>query len=108
MSLKLLLGSLLAATTLGGAQAPATFDGTISDDMCAFNHAVMRMGPTDEECTRACVEEHDAAYVLVDDAHVYRLSDQQAAKAFAGKKAKVTGTLDAATGTITVRAISGG
>ena len=45
---------------------PETFAGTISDEMCALNHAAMRMGPTDAECTHACVEEHDAAYVLAD------------------------------------------
>lgn len=107
MSLKLPLASLLAATTMGGAQAPATFDGTVSDDMCALNHAAMRMGPTAEECTRACVEEHDAAYVLVDGKHVYRLSDQVTPKTFAGRKVKVVGTLDEASLTITVRSIVG-
>jgi Protein of unknown function (DUF5818) len=104
--MKLLLASLLAIASLGAAPADETFVGTISDDMCAMNHAVMRMGPTDAECTRACVEEHDAAYVLVDGQHVYRLTDQRAPKAFAGRRAKVTGTLDAATGTIAVTSVT--
>ena len=81
--------------------------GTISDDMCALNHAAMRMGPTDAECTHACVEEHDAFYVLVVGEAVYRLSDQAAAKPFAGRKVKVGGTLDRATSIITVTSIAG-
>jgi hypothetical protein len=36
------------------------------------------------------------------------LSDQSAPRRFAGRKVTVTGTLDAATATITVTAISGG
>ena len=63
--------------------------------------------PTDAECAQACVEEHDASYVLVDEKAVYKLSDQRAPKAFAGKKVKVVGTLDAASSTITVTSITG-
>ncbi len=98
--------ALLAAATLGAAPAEDTFVGVISDDMCAQNHARMRMGPTDAECARACVDEHDGAFVLVDDARVYQLSDQRTARAFAGGRAKVTGTLDAKTSTIAVTAIT--
>ena len=73
--MRLLLIGLLAASALGGVQATRTFVGVISDEMCALDHSGMRMGPTDAECAHACVEEHDAAYVLVDDGRVYRLSD---------------------------------
>jgi hypothetical protein len=93
--------------TLGGSQSTQTFVGVVSDDMCALDHSGMRMGPTDAECAHACVEAHDAAYVLADEAHVFRLSDQSRAKPFAGKKVKVVGALDAATNTITVISISG-
>ena len=74
--------------------------------MCAQSHAAMRMGDTDAECTHACIEEHGGTYVLVDAEHVYQLSDQKASKAFAGKKVKVVGTLDAKTSTITVASIT--
>jgi hypothetical protein len=97
---------LLSVLPLVAGQAEQTFVGTISDDMCALDHTAMRMGPTDAECTHACVEEHDAAYVLVDGSAVFRLSDQRAAKPFAGKKVKVAGKLDKATNTITVGSIS--
>lgn len=98
---------LLSLPTLAAGQADRTFVGVISDDMCALNHASMRMGPTDAECAHACVEEHDAVYVLVDGGTVYRLSDQAAPKKFAGQKVKVVGTLDPATNTITIASIAG-
>jgi hypothetical protein len=53
------------------------------------------------------VEEHDAAYVLATDTRVYRLGDQSRARAFAGRKVKVVGTLDPATNTIAVTSITG-
>jgi hypothetical protein len=55
----------------------------------------MKMGPTDGECTVACVQAHGALYVLYDGKEVYTLSDQQTPEKFAGKKVTVTGTLDA-------------
>jgi hypothetical protein len=103
-----LLAGLIAAVSLGAARIDDTFVGTVSDDMCAMSHAAMRMGPTDAECTNACIEEHGGSYVLVVGEHVYKLSDQLAPKAFAGKNVKVVGTLDVATGTIAVTSITGG
>ena len=57
-------------------------------------------GPTDAECTVACVLAHGALYVLYDGKEVYTLSDQTTPEKFAGKKVTVTGTLDAKTKTI--------
>ncbi len=69
--------------------------------MCALaDHSRMRMGPTDAECTVACVLAHGALYVLYDGKEVYTLSDQTTPEKFAGKKVTVTGTLDAKTKTI--------
>src|SRR5690242_4804863 len=94
-------------STLTAAAATQTFTGTIIDGMCAnTGHAAMRMGPTDAECTAACVSAHGAAYVLQDGKTIYKLSDQQAPVKFAGRKAKVVGTLDAKTGTIAVTSIA--
>jgi hypothetical protein len=76
--------------------------------MCALaGHASMRMGPTDAECTRACVTSHGASYVLLSGKTVYALSDQQAPEQWAGRKVKVAGTLDAKTKTIQVKSIAG-
>jgi hypothetical protein len=98
---------LIALVTLSAAPAKATFTGTITDDMCAkAGHASMRMGPTDADCTRACVDVHGAAYVLADGTHVYQLSDQKAPDKFAGQKVKIVGTLDQKTNTIHVDSIT--
>jgi len=66
----------------------------------------MRMGPTDAECTNACVSIHGASYVLYDGKEAYTLSDQKTPEKFAGKKVLVTGTLDAKTKTIHVDSIT--
>ena len=63
------------------------------------------MGPTDAECTYACIQAHGAQYVLLAGKTVYNLSNQQLPEKFAGAKVNVTGTLDAKTRTITVTAI---
>ena len=100
--MKLLILSLLTLAALAP-QSKRTFTGTITDSMCEnADHSHMRMGPTDAECTKACVEEHDASFVLYDGKNVYMLSDQRTPAKFAGRKVKVTGTLDAKTRTIQV------
>jgi len=58
----------LLMTLLAFAAAPPqqTFTGTITDSMCLkADHSKMQMGPTDAECTIACIREHDATFVLL-------------------------------------------
>jgi len=102
-----LIAGLLALTALSAAQGKQTFVGTITDDMCErADHSRMQMGPTDAECTRACVAQHGAAFVVFDGTNVYKLSDQKTPDKFAGQKVRVTGTVDAKTKTIRVESIS--
>ena len=104
--MKHLLWSLLAVAAISAAPASQTFTGVVTDDMCGNgNHANMRMGPTDAECTLACISAHGAAYVLYDGKTEYALSDQRTPEAFAGQKVTVTGTLDAKTKSIKVESI---
>ena len=104
---RLFPGLLFAAAALSAAPAPQTFTGIITDDMCAAgDHAHMRMGPTDADCTRACVAAHGASYVLYDGKSAYVLSDQKAPEAFAARTVRVVGTLDASTKTIQVDSIA--
>ena len=104
--MKQLLCSLLAVAAISAAPATQTFTGVITDDMCGkAGHDGMRMGPTDAECTLACISAHGAAYVLYDGKTEYALSDQRTPEAFAGQKVTVTGTLDAKTKTIHVESI---
>ena len=98
---------LLVATAVAAPQSTRTFIGTITDSMCdRGDHSRMRMGATDGECAVACAEEHDAAFVLYDGKDVYTLSDQQAARKFAGRKVTVVGALDAKTRSIAVTSIA--
>ena len=96
---------LLAGAALA-APGKQTFLGTITDSMCAqVGHKSMRMGPTDAECTDACVAAHGALYVLEIGKNVYTLSNQQTPANFSGRKVRVVGTLDAKTNTIAVDSI---
>ena len=102
----LLIVSVLGLASLA-AQGTQTFVGTITDDMCAKEgHASMRMGPTDAECTTACVAAHGAEYVLADGTNVYTLSDQKTPEKFAGQRVRVTGTLNTKTRAIQVQSMS--
>src|SRR5678810_112699 len=107
---RLLFGFLMIATLAlvpGDAQGQRKFIGIITDSMCSSaDHKGMQMGPTDAECTVACVLAHGALYVLYDGKEVYTLSDQKTPEKFAGKQVKVTGTLDAKTKTIQVESIA--
>src|SRR5271169_5401093 len=103
--MKPLVLSLLTIAALAVAQ-DKKFTGVITDSMCdQADHAGMKMGPTDAECTVACIEEHGATYVLWDGKQAYALGVQEAPEKFAGKKVTVTGTLDAKTKTIRVGSI---
>jgi hypothetical protein len=105
--MKALVSSLLIIAALAAAPAKRTFTGVITDSMCDNgDHSHMRMGPTDADCTTACVSVHGATYVLYDGKDVYTLSDQRTPEKFAGKKVTVTGTLDAKTKTIQVGSIT--
>ncbi len=76
--MKHLSWSLLAVAALSAAPGKQTFTGIITDDMCGkAGHSQMRMGPTDAECTSACISAHGATYVLYDGKEVYTLSDQR-------------------------------
>src|SRR2546428_7547823 len=105
--MKHLISSLLAVAALSAAPGRQTFTGIITDNMCAkASHSQMRMGPTDAECTIACIGVHGATYVLYGGKDVYTLSDQRTPEKFAGQKVRVIGTLDTKTKTIQVDSIA--
>ena len=102
-----LIVSLLALAALAQSPGKRTFTGIITDDMCSTaDHSRMRMGPTDGECTIACVNAHGAQYVLYDGKEVYVLSEQTTPEKFAGKKVTVAGALDTKAKTIKVDSIA--
>ena len=105
--MKLVVFTLALAAALSAAQEKQTFTGIITDEMCPLGtHDRMRMGPTDAECTKACVASHGSAYVLFDGKSAYVLSDQKIPEQYAAQKVRVTGTLDAKTKTIRVESIA--
>jgi hypothetical protein len=105
--MKPLLLSLLAVAALTAAPEKHFFTGVITDSMCArADHSQMKMGPTDAECTIACIREHGATYVLFDGNKAYDLNNQQSPEKFAGKRVTITGTLDAKTNSIQVDSIA--
>jgi len=105
--MKPLFLGLLVIAALAAAPDKRKFTGVITDSMCAqADHSHMQMGPTDGECTIACVSIHAAAYVLYDGKQTWTLSDQKTPEKFAGKKVTVTGTPDAKTMTIQVDSIA--
>jgi hypothetical protein len=104
---KLLIFGLLAIAALAAPSGKQTFTGVVTDSMCSDgDHSHMKMGPTDAECTNACVSIHGASYVLYDGKQTFTLSDQKTPEKFAGKKVTVSGTLDAKTKTIQVDSIT--
>jgi hypothetical protein len=101
------LALLVAVSLSGQAGEKQTFTGIITDEMCPLGtHSHMRMGPTDAECTKACVVSHGSAYVLFDGKSAYVLSDQKTPEQYAAQKVRVTGTLDTKTKTIRVESIA--
>jgi hypothetical protein len=105
--MKSLMFGLLIVAGASSAQTSRTFTGAITDSMCATaDHSRMGMGPTDGECTIACVDAHAARYVLFDGKDVYALSDQQTPERFAGKKVTVTGKVKTDTKTIEVETMT--
>lgn len=101
--MKYLICGLLVMAVLFAAPGKRKFTGVITDSMCATaDHSRMKMGPTDAECTKACISEHGALYVLYDGNNAYTLSDQHVPGKFAGKRVTVTGSLEEKTRTIQV------
>jgi len=103
----LIVVTLAAVAAFAAPPGKPTFTGVITDNMCDDgDHSHMKMGPTDAECTKACITYHGALYVLYDGKQAYTLSDQKTPENFAGKKVTVKGTLDAKTKTIQVDSIA--
>jgi hypothetical protein len=96
----------LALASVSAAPASERFTGVIADSECGSSHEHMRMGPTDADCTRACIDAHGASYVLYDGQKTFALSDQRAPQPFAGRRVSVVGTLDESRTLIRVESIS--
>lgn len=114
LSVALLTGLLRVGPATGAGET--TFQGEIADSQCAMGvHSLTRShkemidmghaGSTPEDCTKYCVHSRGGRFVLLSKHDVYKLDNQDAAENYAGKKVKVTGTLDPKTNIIEVRTI---
>jgi uncharacterized protein DUF5818 len=92
------------------------FTGEIGDSQCAMgvhsydkSHETMlkqpAVGRTATDCTLYCIKNRGGRFVLQTKHNVYRLDNQDLAGGYAGKKVRVTGTLDTQTETIQIRRI---
>lgn len=98
---------IVLALLLQSAPALRTFSGVVTDSECSDgDHSGMHMGSTAAECAKACMDYHAATLMLHDGNTSRGLDDQKAARPFAGERVTVVGTLDEATGIITVKTIS--
>lgn len=91
-----------------------TLHGEIMDSQCAYNvHSLAHShdsmikkgiaGAKDaQSCTLHCVQQKGGVYVLLVKNDIYRLDDQIGSEEYAGKKVKVSGTLDDKTHTLHV------
>jgi hypothetical protein len=94
-----------ALLAYAGDATPRTFRGQIADTQCALNvHSLTRShaemlkskatGGTEGSCATYCVRYLGGDFVLSSKGEVYRLDHQEKASQFAGKKVKITGTLE--------------
>ena len=96
---------LTLATLLPAASPTKTFTGVITDSMCGKDHTAMKITP-DSKCAIDCVKSSATVkFALFDGQKVYKLSDQQTPRQFAGRKVTVTGTLFEKTGILQVAKI---
>lgn len=110
----LIAPALLAVAVFAKDPTVLTLHGEIMDSQCAYNvhslgHSHDEMihkgveGAVDEKsCTLHCVKDKGGVYVLLVKEEVYRLDDQNISEGFAGKKVKVSGTLNEKTHTLHV------
>src|SRR5580692_814612 len=99
----MILLCLAGPSAFGGDEK--VFTGEIGDSQCAMNvHSldkshlemlkVKSVGKTSEDCTLYCIRNRGGRFVLQNKSKVYRLDKQELAEGFAGRKVKITGTLD--------------
>ena len=93
--------------------ADQTWTGKISDSMCGASHksATEHGGKkmSDRDCALACIKEHQAKYVFVNNGKVLNIANQDAAglEEHAGHTVNLTGALDGDTITVSKIEMSG-
>lgn len=111
-----LVAFFAAAPFAALAAGDEVFRGEIADSQCALNvHSLTQShkemleaknaGSTPADCVWYCVKERGGRFVLQNKEKVYRLDVQNLSKDYAGRKVRITGTLDTKTNTIHVKSV---
>ena len=93
-----LLLVMLLLVTIGFAGTEQTWNGQISDTVCALQHPNPARGAKDQalrhQCTMLCIS-NGASYTFITDGKVYGISNQEQPdlEKYAGADVKVTGTM---------------
>ena len=107
------LALCLAGLSFARDEEVKTYHGEVADSQCALNvHSLTHshqemlksksMGGDSASCARYCTTYLGGTFVLSVKKDIYHLDDQTAARLFAGRKVKVSGTLDPKSKTIHV------
>lgn len=91
LSAVILISAAMATNVVAAEQ---TWQGTVSDKMCAASHKSMENGKmTDRECTLACTK-GGAPYVFISEGKAYQLTNHDAdLRTHAGHAVNLTGEL---------------
>jgi type 1 fimbria pilin len=106
----------MAGASYAGDEEIRTFRGEVADNQCALNiHSLTHshqemlksksMGGDSAACAQYCTKYLGGFFVLSVKKDAYRLDDQIEAQKFAGKRVRISGTLDVKTKTIHVTKI---
>jgi len=102
----LLIFALLLAPYAVSKDSAVVLRGQIMDSQCAYNvhssghsHDLMMKGNVEgtnneESCTKHCVKDMGGSYVLLAKKEVYKLEENNRLDHFAGKKVKISGSMN--------------
>jgi hypothetical protein len=107
------LALCFAGLSFAGDEEVKTYHGEVADSQCALNvHSLTHshqemlksksMGGDSASCARYCITYLGGTFVLSVKKDIYHLDDQTAVQRFAGRKVKLSGTLDPKSKTIHV------
>ena len=103
----------IVGLSFAGDEEVRTYHGEVADSQCALNiHSLTHshqemlksksMGGDSASCARYCTTYLGGSYVLSVKKDIYHLDDQSEVQRFAGRRVKVSGTLDLKSKTIHV------
>jgi hypothetical protein len=98
---------VLLALGTGAQEKDAGLTGWFSDEGCATGRVKSGLiSPTNPECARKCIDSGKAVvFISEQEKALFKVKDYHAAKDDLGYHIEISGTLDKASGTITVKSV---